>query len=226
MNRHVVVRTIERADPSVIAGLGEAGTATVHEAIGRVGFVGADLRPIQQDVRIAGSAVTVLSHPGDNIMIHAAVEVCQEGDVLVVVNTAPSTHGMFGELLATSLQARGVRGLVIDAGVRDTSELRQMGFPVWSRHVSCQGTVKSTPGSVNVPVVLGGLVVNPGDVVCADDDGVVVVPRAEAEWALEQSTSRLAKEAATRERLAAGELGLDFYGLRQKLLDMGVEFVD
>jgi 4-hydroxy-4-methyl-2-oxoglutarate aldolase len=226
MNRHVVVRTIERADPSVIAGLGDAGTATVHEAIGRVGFAGADLRPIQQDVRIAGSAVTVLSHPGDNIMIHAAVEVCQEGDVLVVVNTAPSTHGMFGELLATSLQTRGVRGLVIDAGVRDTSELRQMGFPVWSRHVSCQGTVKSTPGSVNVPVVLGGLVVEPGDVVCADDDGVVVVPRADAAWALEQSTSRLAKEAATRERLAGGELGLDFYGLRQRLLDMGVEFVD
>jgi 4-hydroxy-4-methyl-2-oxoglutarate aldolase len=226
MNRHVVVRTIERADPSVISGLGEAGTATVHEAIGRVGFAGADLRPIQQDVRIAGSAVTVLSHPGDNIMIHAAVEVCREGDVLVVVNTAPSTHGMFGELLATSLQARGVRGLVIDAGVRDTSELRQMGFPVWSRHVSCQGTVKSTPGSVNVPVVLGALVVEPGDVVCADDDGVVVVPRADAAWALEQSMSRLAKEAATRQKLAAGELGLDFYGLRQKLLDMGVEFID
>ena len=226
MNRHVVVRTIERAGQSVVDGLGEAGTATVHEAIGRVGFAGADLRPIQQDVRIAGSAVTVLSHPGDNIMIHAAVEVCREGDVLVVVNTAPSTHGMFGELLATSLQTRGVRGLVIDAGVRDTSELRQMGFPVWSRHVSCQGTVKSTPGSVNVPVVLGGLVVHPGDVVCADDDGVVIVPRTDAAWALEQSQSRLAKEAATREKLAAGELGLDFYGLRQKLLDMGVEFVD
>ena len=156
----------------------------MHEAIGRVGYAGSDLRPIQQDVRIAGSAVTVLSHPGDNIMIHAAVEVCQAGDVLVVVNTAPSTHGMFGELLATSLQTRGVRGLVIDAGVRDTSELRAMGFPVWSRHVSCQGTVKSTAGSVNVPVVLGGLVVNPGDVVCADDDGVVVVPRADAAWAL------------------------------------------
>ena len=159
-------------------------------------------------------------------MIHAAVEVCEAGDVLVVVNTAPSTHGMFGDLLATSLQTRGVRGLVIDAGVRDTSELRQMGFPVWSQHVSCQGTVKNTPGSVNVPVVLGGLVVNPGDVVCADDDGVVIVPRADAEWALEQSQTRIAKEAATREKLAAGELGVDFYGLRQKLLDMGVEYVD
>ena len=226
MNRNLVVRHIERADPAVVAALGEAGTATVHEAIGRVGYVGPHLRPIQHNVRIAGSAVTVLSHPGDNIMIHAAVECCQEGDVLVVVNTAPSTHGMFGELLATSLQTRGVRGLVIDAGVRDTSELRQMGFPVWSQYVSCQGTVKSTAGSVNVPVVLGGLVVNPGDVVCADDDGVVVVPRADAEWALAQSQARITKEAATRERLLAGELGVDFYGLRQKLIELGVEYVD
>jgi 4-hydroxy-4-methyl-2-oxoglutarate aldolase len=226
MNRNVVVREIDRADASVIDGLAAAGTATVHEAIGRVGYAGSDLRPIQQDVRIAGAAVTVLSHPGDNIMIHAAVEVCQAGDVLVVVNTAPSTHGMFGELLATSLQMRGVRGLVIDAGVRDTSELRAMGFPVWSRHVSCQGTVKSTAGSVNVPVVLGGLVVNPGDVVCADDDGVVVVPRGDAVWALAQSQARTAKEEQTRARLAAGELGVDFYGLRTKLEELGVEYVD
>jgi 4-hydroxy-4-methyl-2-oxoglutarate aldolase len=226
MNRNVVVREIDRADPAVIQGLGAAGTATVHEAIGRVGYAGADLRPIQQNVRIAGSAVTVLSHPGDNIMIHAAVEVCREGDVLVVVNTAPSSHGMFGELLATSLQMRGVRGLVIDAGVRDTSELREMGFPVWSRHVSCQGTVKSTAGSVNVSVVLGALVVNPGDVVCADDDGVVVVPRAEAAWALAQSEARIAKEQETRARLARGELGVDFYGLRAKLHELGVEYVD
>jgi 4-hydroxy-4-methyl-2-oxoglutarate aldolase len=226
MNRNVVVREIDRADPAVIDGLATAGTATVHEASGRVGYAGSDLRPIQQDARIAGSAVTVLSHPGDNIMIHAAVEVCREGDVLVVVNTAPSTHGMFGELLATSLHTRGVRGLVIDAGVRDTSELRAMGFPVWSRHVSCQGTVKSTAGSVNVPVVLGGLVVNAGDVVCADDDGVVVVPRADAKWALEQSEARIAKEEQTRARLAAGELGVDFYGLRAKLLELGVEYVD
>lgn len=226
MNRHVVVREIDRADPGVIDALGEIGTASVHEAIGRVGYVGPALRPIQQDVRIGGSAVTVLSHPGDNLMIHAAVEVCQAGDVLVVVNTAPSTHGMFGDLIATSLQARGVRGLVIDAGVRDTSDLRAMGFPVWSQHVSCQGTVKNTPGSVNVPVVLGGLVVNPGDVVCADDDGVVVVPREDAAWALEQSQARLAKEAASRQRLAAGELGIDFYGLRAKLAELGVEYLD
>lgn len=226
MNGHVIVRSIERADPDVIDRLGVVGTATVHEAIGRVGFVGPHLRPIQTDTKIAGSAVTVLSHPGDNIMIHAAVEACRPGDVLVVTNTAPSTHGMFGDLLATSLMARGVRGLVIDAGVRDTADLRAMGFPVWSQHVSCQGTVKNTPGSVNVPVVLGGVTVQPGDVVCADDDGVVVVERAQAAWALEQSNARLAKEAATRSRLEAGELGVDIYGLRQQLIAMGVEYVD
>jgi 4-hydroxy-4-methyl-2-oxoglutarate aldolase len=223
---HVVVREIDRADPAVIDGLAAAGTATVHEAIGRIGFAGPELRPIQHDVRIAGSAVTVLSHPGDNIMIHAAVEVCRPGDVLVVVNTSPSTHGMFGELLATSLQVRGVRGLVIDAGVRDTAELREMGFPVWSRHVSCQGTVKSTPGSVNVPVVLGGIAVRPGDVVCADDDGVVVVAREDAAWALEQSHARIAKEDATRIRLATGELGVDVYDLRARLAELGVEYLD
>jgi 4-hydroxy-4-methyl-2-oxoglutarate aldolase len=226
MSQHVVVRNIARADQAVIDRLGEAGTATVHEAIGRIGFAGPDLRPIQHDVRIAGSAVTVLSHPGDNIMIHAAVEVCQPGDVLVVATSSASTHGMVGELLATSLQARGVRGLVIDAGVRDTSELRQMGFPVWSRHVSCQGTVKNTAGSVNVPIVIAGQLVRPGDVICADDDGVVVVKRERAEWALEQSDSRIVKEAATRARLLNGELGLDFYGLRGKLTELGVEYLD
>jgi 4-hydroxy-4-methyl-2-oxoglutarate aldolase len=226
MNRHVVVRNIERAEASVVDALGEIGTASVHEAIGRVGYVGPHIRPIQQGTKIAGSAVTVLSHPGDNIMIHAAVEVCRPGDILVVVNTAPSTHGMFGDLLATSLIAHGARGLVIDAGVRDTMDLREMGFPVWSQHVSCQGTVKNTPGSVNVPVVLGGLTVRPGDVVCADDDGVVVVDRTAADWALERSRARLDKEAATRSRLEAGELGVDFYGLREKLIELGVEYVD
>lgn len=223
--RHVVIRTIERADPDVIGALGALGTATVHEAIGRRGFAGPHLRPIQQGTRLAGSAVTVSSHPGDNLMIHAAVEVCREGDVLVVTNTAPSTHGMFGELIATSLMARGVRALVIDAGVRDTAELREMGFAVWSQHVSCQGTVKASPGSVNVPVVLGDVVVTPGDVVCADDDGVVVVPRAEAPWALERAQERVAKEEATRARLAAGELGVDIYGLRATLADLGVDYV-
>jgi 4-hydroxy-4-methyl-2-oxoglutarate aldolase len=223
--RHVVVRTIERPDRGTVDALGELGTATVHEAIGRRGFAGPHLRPIQQGVRLAGAAVTVSSHPGDNLMIHAAVEVCEEGDVLVVTNTAPSTHGMFGELLATSLLARGVRALVIDAGVRDTAELRGLGFAVWSQHVSCQGTVKASAGSVNVPVVLGGLVVRPGDVVCADDDGVVVVPRDEATWALDRSRERVAKEDATRARLAAGELGVDIYGLRATLEALGVEYV-
>jgi 4-hydroxy-4-methyl-2-oxoglutarate aldolase len=224
--QHVVVREIDRAAPEVIDALGDVGTATVHEAIGRVGFVGPHIRPIQLDTKVAGSAVTVLSHPGDNIMIHAAVEVCRPGDVLVVVNTAASTHGMFGDLLAGSLMAHGVRGLVIDAGVRDTVDLRAMGFPVWSQHISCQGTVKSSPGSVNVPVVLGGVMIRPGDIVCADDDGVVVVERERAQWALEQSQERLAKESATRERLENGELGVDFYGLRAKLAEMGVEYVD
>jgi 4-hydroxy-4-methyl-2-oxoglutarate aldolase len=222
--RHVVVRTIDRPDPDVVAELGERGTATVHEAIGRRGFAGPGLRPIQQGVRLAGPAVTVSCHPGDNLMVHAAVEVCREGDVLVVTTTAPSTHGMFGELLATSLLARGVRALVTDAGVRDTAELRDLGFAVWARHVSCEGTVKASPGSVNVPVVLGGTVVAPGDVVCADDDGVVVVGREEAAGALEKARQREAREDATRARLAAGELGLDIYGLRATLADLGVEY--
>ena len=226
MNRHLVVRQIRRAPAATIEGLGAAGTATVHEAIGRRGYAGPDLRPIQQGTRLAGSAVTVSCHPGDNLMIHAAVEVCQPGDVLVVTTTASSSHGMFGELLATSLMARGVRGLVMDAGVRDTAELRELGFAVWTRHVSCQGTVKATPGSVNRAVVLGGVVVEPGDVICADDDGVMVVARQEAGWALAQSTARLAKESQTRARLEAGELGVDFYGLRATLAALGVEYVD
>lgn len=224
--RHVVVTSIERAATDLVDGLSPIGTATVHEAIGRRGYVGPHIVPIQRDTRIAGTAVTVLSHPGDNGMLHAAVEQCLPGDVLVVANTAPSTHGMFGDLLATSLMQRGVRGLVIDAGVRDTADLRELGFPVWTQHVSCQGTVKSTPGSVNVPIRLGEQLVNPGDVVCADDDGVVIVARSEAAWALQQSNARLAKESETRDRLEAGELGLDFYGLRDKLSAMGVEWVE
>ena len=224
--RHLVVRNIERANADAIDALAGLGTATIHEAIGRRGFAGPHLRPIQQGVSIAGSAITVSSHPGDNLMIHAAVEMCQPGDVLVVTNTAPSTHGMFGDLLAGSLMARGVRGLVIDAGVRDTADLRAMGFPVWSQHISCQGTVKASAGSVNVPVVLGGLTVMPGDVICADDDGVVVVARLEAEEAVSLSEARIAKEAATRKRLNAGELGLDIYGLRDILAALGVEYVD
>jgi 4-hydroxy-4-methyl-2-oxoglutarate aldolase len=222
--RPVVVRTVDRPDPDTVAALGALGAATVHEALGRRGFAGPDLRPIQQGTRLAGPAVTVSCHPGDNLMVHAAVEVCRAGDVLVVTTTAPSTHGMFGELLATSLMARGVRALVIDAGVRDTAELRALGFAVWARHVSVEGTVKATPGSVNVPVVLGGVVVGPGDVVCADDDGVVVVPRDEAAAALDAARARVAREDATRARLAAGELGVDIYGLRDRLVELGVEY--
>lgn len=225
-NRHVVVATVDRAPIAIVDALASVGTATVHEAIGRRGYLGPELAPIQQGAKVAGSAVTVLSHPGDNLMVHAAVECCRPGDVLVVAVTAPSTHGAFGDLLASSLMARGVRGLVIDAGVRDTMDLREMGFPVWTRHVSCQGTVKNTPGSVNVPVVIGGQRIEPGDVVCADDDGVVIVTRAEAAWALEQSTARVAKEEATRARLIAGELGFDFYGLRRQAIDLGIEFID
>jgi len=225
-NRHVVVRNIERVPLDVVDQLGAIGTATVHEAIGRRGYLGAHITPIQQDVKIGGNAVTVLSHPGDNLMIHAAIEVCQEGDILVVANTAPSTHGMFGDLLATALLARGARGLVIDAGVRDTRDLREMGFPVWSQHVSCQGTVKATPGSVNVPVSIGGISINPGDVICADDDGVVVVSRTEAGWALEQSNERLTNEERTRVKLQDGALGVDLYGLRQRLNELGVEYVE
>ncbi len=225
-NRHVVVRSIDRADGATVDALAPIGTASVHEAIGRRGYLGPDIRPIQHGVKIAGSAVTVSCHPGDNLMIHAAVEVCQPGDILVVTNTAPSNHGMFGDLLASSLMARGVRGLVIDAGVRDTFDLREMGFPVWSRYVSCYGTVKATPGSVNVPVVLGTEPVWPGDVICADDDGVVIVPRAEAAWALEQSQARLAKEEGTRQKLQSGVLGIDLYGMRDQLAALGVTYVD
>jgi len=224
--RHVVIRTIERPDPDVIERLAPIGTATVHEAIGRRGYLGPELTPIQQGARIAGAAVTALCHPGDNLMLHAAIEMCEPGDALVVATTAPSTHGMFGDLLASSLMARGVVGLVIDAGVRDTADLREMGFPVWSRWVSCQGTVKATPGSVNVPVVIGGVTVDPGDIVTADDDGVVIVGRSEAVWALERSEARLANEAGTRARLEAGELGLDFYGLRSKLAELGVDYIE
>lgn len=225
-NRHVVVRSIPRADPAVIAGLADAGVATVHEAMGRIGLLSTELRPIQRGTRIAASAVTVSCQAGDNLMIHAAIEVCQPGDVLLVTTTSPSTDGMFGELLGTSLQARGVVGLVIDAGVRDVLELNELGFPVWSRAVSAQGTVKATAGSVNVPVVCAGAWVNPGDVIVADDDGVVVVRREDAAAALDASNTRLAKEAATREALARGELGVDLYGLRAKLIELGVRYVD
>ena len=226
MNRHVIVRTIDRADASVVDELGTVGTASVHEAIGRIGYVGPHIVPIQQGTKIAGSAVTVLSHPGDNLMIHAAIEVCRPGDVMVVVNTAPSTHGMFGDLLATSLKARGVKGLIIDAGCRDVATLKEMGFPVWSRAISAKGTVKATLGAVNIPVVCAGVNVEPGDAVVADDDGVVVVPRKYATATAAKAQKRFDDEDAKRKKLSSGVLGLDMYNMREPLAKAGLIYVD
>jgi 4-hydroxy-4-methyl-2-oxoglutarate aldolase len=223
---HRVVRAILRPDADTVNGLAAAGVSTVHEAQGRRGAFAPTIRPIQDGARVAGPAVTVSCHAGDNLMLHAAVEVCQPGDILVVVTTSPSTDGMLGELLATSLAAHGVVGVVIDAGVRDVAQLRAMRFPVWARAISPQGTVKASPGSVNVPVVCGGQSVSPGDVVVADDDGVVVVPRAEAAQVLAAARAREAAEATKRARLAAGELGVDMYDLRPLLAKLGVTYED
>ncbi len=222
----VVVRTIARAQADTISRLGTMGVATVHEAQDRSGLLQPCMRPIDPAARVAGSAVTVLCAPGDNLMIHAAIAVVQPGDVLVVATTSESTDGMFGELLAESCRAYGVAGLVIDAGVRDTADLTTMAFPVWSRAVSAQGTVKATPGSVNVPIVCAGASVHPGDVVIGDRDGVVIVPREHADATLAAAEARVAKEEATRQRLKAGELGLDIYGLRALLAERGVEWRD
>jgi len=221
-----IVRNILRADADVIKTLGEHGVATVHEAQGRTGLMRPFMRPIYPAARAAGSAVTVSCAPGDNMMIHAAIEVCTPGDILVVTTFSESTDGMFGDLLAVSCRARGVVGLVIDAGVRDTADLTAMAFPVWSKAVSAQGTVKATPGWVNVPVVCAGASVQPGDVIVADADGVVVVPRADAASVAKASQDRIAKEEKSRARLKAGELGLDFYGLRTKLTELGVRWID
>jgi 4-hydroxy-4-methyl-2-oxoglutarate aldolase len=226
MSKHVIVRTNRRPDPDAVEVLGGAGVATAHEAMGRRGLTHPVLRPIYAGARIAGRAVTVLSQPGDNLMIHACIEQCGPGDVLVVTTTSPSTDGMFGELFATQLAARGVLGLVIDAGVRDVAELTAMGFPVWSRAVSAQGTVKATPGSINVPVVAAGALVRPGDVVVADDDGVLVVPLEDAPEVAEKSLAREASEQGKREKFQAGVLGLDFYDLRPTLERLGVVYVD
>ncbi|MGP3769585.1 4-carboxy-4-hydroxy-2-oxoadipate aldolase/oxaloacetate decarboxylase [Streptomyces sp. SDT5-1] len=220
----VIITNPPKAEAKDVEALAGYGVATIHEAMGRTGLLGHHLRPNQSDTRIAGTAVTVLSWPGDNLMIHAAVEQCGEGDILVVTTTSPSTDGMFGELFATALQKRGVRGIVTNAGIRDTAELREMGFHAWSAAVSAQGTVKATGGSVNVPVVIGGETIRPGDVIVADDDGVVVVPRERTAEAAEKSRAREEKEAATRAAFLEGQLGLDRYGLRDTLTRLGVEY--
>ncbi|MFJ3036801.1 4-carboxy-4-hydroxy-2-oxoadipate aldolase/oxaloacetate decarboxylase [Streptomyces tendae] len=220
----VVVTNPPKADAEDVEALAAYGVATVSEAMGRTGLLGPGIRPVQQGVRVAGTAVTVLSWPGDNLMIHAAVEQCGEGDILVVTTTSPSTDGLFGELFATALQRRGVRGIVINTGIRDTQELREMGFAAWSRAVSAQGTVKATGGSVNVPIAVDGQVIRPGDVIVADDDGVVVVPRERALRVAEASEAREQKEAATRAAFVEGQLGLDRYGLREKLKELGVTY--
>ena len=221
-----VVRKVARPEAEIVKTLGDMGVATVHEAQARTGLMRPYMRPIYPAAKTAGTAITISCQPGDNLMIHAAIEFCQKGDILVVTTTSESTDGMFGELLAESARAHGVVGLIIDAGVRDVRDLTEMQFPVWSKAVSAQGTVKATAGSVNVPVVCAGAIVRPGDIIVADADGVVIVKKETAAEVARLSSERFAKEQKTRERLKSGELGVDFYGLRAKLTELGVRYID
>ncbi len=221
-----VVRKVVRPDAGLVKTLGDLGVATVHEAQGRTGLLRPYMRPIYPTAKAAGTAITISCQSGDNLMIHAAIEFCRQGDILVVSTTSESTDGMFGELLAESARAHGVVGLIIDAGVRDIHDLSEMQFPAWSKAISAQGTVKATAGSVNIPITCAGAAINPGDVIVADADGVVVVKREDAAEVARLATERFAKEQKSRQRLKAGELGVDFYGLRAKLAELGVSYVD
>ena len=221
-----VVKNVPRPGAATLERLGAFGVATLHEAQGRTGLLATYLRSIYPGAKVAGSALTVLVHPGDNTMLHVAAEVCQPGDVIVIAVSSENGDGMLGELLATSFRAHGAVGVILDAGVRDVAELTRMGFPVWSKKVSAKGTVKGTLGSVNIPVVCAGNIVHPGDAIAADDDGVVVIPRLEIETVLKAAQQREDKEAKVRERLAAGELGLDIYNMRPKLAELGLVYVD